>query len=206
MGGWKRCGFMIVAVVAAGCGSGDPAGARSSPEPSSVEALRGRRPGIAIVPNTFGMSMTIHASGGLLEDPNEPFFQSLGTNGRSCSTCHVPEAGMSMTPRVARRLFRETQGRDPLFRTVDGSVSPEADVSTLDARREAYKLLLERALIRVGIGLPENREFDLVSVEDPYGFASAKELSLFRRILPSANLQFLSTVMWDGRETFREPS
>jgi cytochrome c peroxidase len=206
MGGWKRSGFMIVAVVAGGCGSGDPAGARGSPAPANVEAFRGRRPGVAIVPNAFGMSMTIHASGGALEDPSEPFFQSLGTNGRSCSTCHVPEAGMSMTPRVARRLFRETQGRDPLFRTVDGAVSPDADVSTLDARQEAYRLLLDRALIRVGIGLPDDREFDLVAVEDPYGYASARELSLFRRILPSTNLRFLSTVMWDGRETFHDPS
>src|SRR5262249_24991802 len=28
------------------------------------------------------------------------------------------------------------------------------------------------------------------------------ELSLFRRPLPTTNLKFLSTVMWDGRETF----
>ena len=38
------------------------------------------------------------------------------------------------------------------------------------------------------------------AVDDPYGYASASELSLFRRPLPSANLQFLSAVMWDGRE------
>src|SRR5204862_100889 len=37
---------------------------------------------------------------------------------------------------------------------------------------------------------------------DPYGYASAAELSLFRRPLPTTNLKFLSTVMWDGRETF----
>jgi len=95
---------------------------------------------------------------------------------------------------------------DPLFRTVDGSVSPLADTSTLRARREAYRLLLDRALIRVGIGIKDSYEFELVAVDDPYGFASSNELSLFRRPLPSTNLRFLSTVMWDGRETFRDPS
>src|SRR5205814_1866155 len=35
-------------------------------------------------------------------------------------------------------------------------------------------------------------------------YASAAELSLFRRPLPSTNLKFLSTVMWDGRETFKD--
>jgi hypothetical protein len=37
-------------------------------------------------------------------------------------------------------------------------------------------------------------------VDDPYGFASAQHLSLFRRPLPAANLRFLSAVAWDGRE------
>jgi hypothetical protein len=94
---------------------------------------------------------------------------------------------------------------DPLFRTVDGSVSPLADTSTRQARSEAFRLLLDRALIRVGIGLEDTAEFELVAVDDPYGFASANELSLFRRPLPATNLRFLSTVMWDGRETFRDP-
>jgi cytochrome c peroxidase len=39
-------------------------------------------------------------------------------------------------------------------------------------------------------------------VDDPYGFASAAELSLFRRPMPTTNLRFLTGVMWDGRESF----
>ena len=66
--------------------------------------------------------------------------------------------------------------------------------------------LLSKGLIRVGIGIPANAEFELVAVDDPHGYASAKELSLFRRPLPSTNLKFLSTVMWDGRETFKDPA
>jgi len=65
-------------------------------------------------------------------------------------------------------------------------------------------MLLTKGLIRVGIGIPDNAEFELIGVDDPYHFASAGELSLFRRPLPSTNLKFLSTVMWDGRETFAE--
>ena len=201
---WQSSWLVVVALLGAACGSGEHAAA-SAPESSSTAALDGRGSS-RLVPNAFGVSRTMNAGGGPLQDPGNPFFQSLGTNGRSCSTCHVPESGMGMTPDVARRRFRETAGMDPLFRTVDGAVSPLADVSTLGARRQAFGLLLDRALIRVGIGLPEVREFDLVGVDDPYGFASAKELSLFRRILPSTNLRFLSTVMWDGRETFRDPS
>src|SRR5262249_15012959 len=62
-------------------------------------------------------------------------------------------------------------------------------------------MLLNRGLIRVGLPIPANAEFDLILVEDPYHFASAQELSLFRRPLPSTNLKFLSGVMWDGRES-----
>jgi hypothetical protein len=111
---------------------------------------------------------------------------------------------MTLTPGRARLRFEESKGTEPLFRPNDGSVSPLADVSTVGARRKAYALLLDRGLIRVGIGMPANAEFELQSVSDPYGYASASQLSLFRRPLPAANLRFLSTVMWDGRETFKD--
>ncbi len=101
-----------------------------------------------------------------------------------------------------RERFESTRGLDPIFRTNDGSNSPDADVSTKEARRQAYSMLLTKGLIRVGIGIPDNAEFTLQAVDDPYGFASSHELSLFRRPLPSTNAAFLSTVMFDGRETF----
>ena len=157
-------------------------------------------------PNRTGFSFTMLANGGPLTDPDNPFFQSLGTNGRSCHTCHEPETGMTLTPERARLRFDRTQGTDPLFRPNDGSVSPLADVSTLRARRQGYALLLDRGLIRVGLPIPAGAEFELAEVNDPYGYASARELSLFRRPLPAANLRFLSTVMWDGRETFKAPT
>jgi processive rubber oxygenase RoxA-like protein len=149
--------------------------------------------------NASGSSSSFSPDGAL--DTRNPFFQSLGSNGRSCITCHQPSQGWSVTPAGAQQRFDATGGVDPIFRPNDGSVSPLADVSTLDARRQAYGMLLTKGLIRVGIGIPSNAEFVLAAVDDPYHYASSNELSLFRRPLPSTNLRFLTTVMWDGRES-----
>ena len=66
-------------------------------------------------------------------------------------------------------------------------------------------MLLSKANLRVGIGISDDAEFKLIEADDPYGHATTTELSLFRRPLPSANLKFLSSVMWDGRETTLMP-
>ncbi len=95
---------------------------------------------------------------------------------------------------VAHR-FAESHGLDPIFRPVDGANSPTADVSTRAARRTAYSMLIEKGVLRVGQPMPANAQFELVAVDDPYGYASAHDLSLFRRPLPTTNLGFLSTVM-----------
>jgi cytochrome c peroxidase len=134
-------------------------------------------------------------------DLSNPFFLSKGTNGRTCSSCHDPNANWSVSPAGIQARFDATDGTDPIFRTNDGSNSPNADVSTVTARRAAYSMLLSKGLIRVGLPIPAGAEFELAAVDDPYGYASASQLSLFRRPLPSTNLKFLNTVMWDGRET-----
>jgi hypothetical protein len=138
--------------------------------------------------------------GSATPDPGNPFFQSLGTNGRVCASCHQPAASWGITPSQVQADFNSTGGTSPIFRTNDGSNSPNLPVSTTAQRQAAYSLLLNRGVIRVGIGIPATAEFNLTFVEDPYQFASANELSLFRRPLPSTNLRFLATVMWDGRE------
>ena len=150
--------------------------------------------------NPSGRHSTFSTAGDI--DMTGPFFQNLGTNGRRCVSCHQPSDGWTVTPESLQERFDATGGLDPIFRTNDGANSPLADVSTVEARRSSYSMLLSKGLIRVGIGLPPVREFELVAVDDPYHFASASQLSLFRRPLPSTNLKFLSTVMWDGRETF----
>jgi cytochrome c peroxidase len=158
-------------------------------------------PNLLPLPNATGMVATYNAGGGPI-DLTGPFFQSLGTNGRSCGSCHRPAQGWSIAPGELKMRFELTQGRDPVFRTNDGSnCDHNIDTSTVDARRRAYSLLLNRGLIRVTVAAPASAEFDVVSVANPYGCSDTSTLSMYRRPLPSTNLRFLSTLMWDGRES-----
>ena len=51
-------------------------------------------------PNPSGVIETI----GFGEtDADNPFFQELGTNGRTCGTCHRPAQGWSITPAEDRK-------------------------------------------------------------------------------------------------------
>ena len=178
-----------------------------APGDTQFSRLRQLPNGMAF-PNPTGFASTFSTAGRI--DLSNEFFQDLGANGRRCVSCHQPGAGWTVTPPQVQSIFELTQGGviadefglGAIFRTNDGSNSPGADVSTLAARRRAYSMLLTKGLIRVGIGVPANADFELIGVDDPYRHASSAELSLFRRPLPSTNLQFLSTVMWDGRETF----
>jgi hypothetical protein len=63
-------------------------------------------------------------------DQNNPFFQSLGTNGRACVNCHQPSAAMTITPPQIQAVFNATSGLDPLFRLNDGANGPNAPVAT----------------------------------------------------------------------------
>ena len=109
-------------------------------------------------PNMFGFvdptgTVRTYTVNGMLDFDN-PFFQSLGTNGRSCGSCHQPADGWTIVPAHVQARFEATDGEDPIFRTNDGSNSPTADISTVKARRSAYSMLLTKGLIRVGIGVP----------------------------------------------------
>jgi cytochrome c peroxidase len=157
--------------------------------------------GILDTPNPAGILRTITLDGAAI-DMKGPFFQSLGTNGRSCVSCHVASTGWTISPAEVQERFKKTNGLDPIFRTNDGSNSPGANVATVANRKAAYSMLLSRGVIRVGLPMPANAEFELAAVDDPYMFASAAELSLFRRPMPTTNLRFLTAVMWDGRESF----
>jgi cytochrome c peroxidase len=136
-------------------------------------------------------------------DVTNAFFQPLGANGRACANCHQADQGWTITPSYVQALFDASEGTDVLFKPHDAATSPKADVSTVEARREAYKLILSRAVVRIGIAMPNalTSEFDLEAVDDPYGWASATQLSLYRRPLPTANLSFAATVSWDARLT-----
>ena len=131
-------------------------------------------PGLLLARNDSGFAATFNAAGGPI-DTNNPFFKSIGTNGRACISCHKPDQGWTVTPRGVQAVFQATDGLDPIFRLNDGANSPNADVSTKDARRSAYSMLLTKGLIRVGLPIPASAEFELAAVDDPYHFASAND-------------------------------
>jgi len=139
--------------------------------------------------------------GGPTDTTTNPFFLDLGSNGRRCVTCHQPSDAWSVTPSHIQRRFAATLGTDPIFRPVDGATCPNADVSTREERREAYSLLLSRGLIRIGIAVPANADYQVVSVYNRYGCNVTDVISMYRRPLPTTNLPFLSAVMFDGRES-----
>src|SRR5262249_18518061 len=155
-------------------------------------------PGALTSSNAAGTLGTLRAGGGF--DEANRFFAELGTNGRTCGSCHRPAQAWSITPAEVAERFERTAGLDPIFRTNDGSNCEGADVSTLDQRRRAFSALLNKGVIRVGLEVPVEAEFEIVAVDDPYrcGMA-ASSASMYRRPLPTANLSFLSAVMWDGR-------
>jgi cytochrome c peroxidase len=163
-----------------------------------------------------GYSANYQAAGETATE-GEPFFMPLGTNGRTCQTCHQPSSGWSITPPRIQKAFHRSGGTAPLFRPVDGAVCPSADTSTYQARLAAYDLVLNKGLIRVSIKLPDppTLQFSVIDIQDPYGCSTNPQfgltsfgpaaptqgsVSVYRRPLPSTNLRFLMTVMWDGRE------
>src|SRR5436305_14568537 len=110
-----------------------------------------------------GTLATFSTSGAI--DSGNPFFQSLGTNGRTCNSCHQASDGWTVTPSHIQARFNATGGTDPIFRPNDGSNSPNAEVSTVAAREKAYSMLLSKGLIRVGLPIPDDAEFTLQKVD-----------------------------------------
>lgn len=158
-----------------------------------------RTAGVIAFADPTGQVQTF-AAGGIPND--NPFFEALGTNGRSCVTCHQPSDAWTITPSHVQARFAASRGTDPIFSNNDGSNCEGVVATTLAERRAAYSLLLSRGLIRVGRNMPPGAEFVIDRVTDPYrcGIAST-DTSLYRRPLPSTNLRFISAVMWDGRES-----
>jgi cytochrome c peroxidase len=157
---------------------------------------------------------------------NNAFFQSLGTNGRSCVTCHQPPSGMSISAKNVQRRFDATNGTDPIFAPVDGANCPNQvpAANTSGAPyggrkgygknlRKAYSLLLNKGLIRIALPLPASADFTLEvvsdpttcnttpeynSVTDPVTGATTRIVSVFRRPLISTNLDFKTATIFPG--------
>lgn len=164
--------------------------------------------GAATLPNLFpfkdpsGIVETSNPTGSI--DESGPFFQSLGTNGRSCSTCHIPANAFGLSAAQAESIYQRTNGRDPIFTTVDGAACPVATAG----HPLNFDLLRKYGLFRIALPLAANPQFTIRVVHDPYGCAlvagpatGVVTVSVYRRPSPATNLGFLTAVMWDGRET-----
>ena len=141
------------------------------------------------------------------------FFQSLGTNGRTCQTCHQPADAFSLSVTDINNTFIQTNGTDPLFAAIDGA-------NCLDST--SHTLLVSHGLIRILLPISPRTfsgatpQFTITVTSDPTNCQLANPnvqaqcaaqfgagfqcISVYRRPLPSMNLTFQSTLMWDGRE------
>lgn len=153
-------------------------------------------------PDPTGTFATYNTAGDI--DTTNPFFQSLGSNGRACVTCHEPSDAFGLSAAHAKQRFDLTNGTDPLFAAIDGANCPNATAG----KEDEHSLVLNDGLIRIFLPVPANAQFSIRAVHDPYGCALVTDpktsqlvASVYRRPLPTTNLNFVSAVMFDGRET-----
>jgi cytochrome c peroxidase len=142
------------------------------------------------------------------------FFQSLGTNGRTCATCHLSTDGFGINLTSIQNIFNATNGTDPLFAAIDGADCLDQPTS--------HNMLLNHGLFRILLPISPKTEsgatpqWTISVVSDPtncqlsnpnvqaqcatqFG-AGFQCISLYRRPLISTDLTFDDTLMWDGRE------
>jgi cytochrome c peroxidase len=112
--------------------------------------------------------------------------KGLGSNGRSCATCHLPEDGLQLSPASAKARFKQLQLRrkwdpraqDPLFLPIDAD-----DFRIHGEKASDYSNLLENGLIRVTLPLPPN-----MRLIDPLTNAVSTETTAdVWRMVPSVN-------------------
>jgi cytochrome c peroxidase len=156
---------------------------------------------------------------------DNPFFLSLGRNGRRCVSCHWPSAEMTVGPSQLQALANvdnvgiipDSLGLGAIFRAFDGAnspIDPNANSTVFAQRQAAYSLLLAKGLIRIGTEPPLNGglplaasfQFTITNVQDPYGYGSScvnplNCLDFKRRPIPLLSMRDIVTIMWDGRES-----
>lgn len=157
--------------------------------------------------------------GGPTKTSTNAFFQALGTNGRSCVTCHQPPSGMSVSVRNIQRRLDATKGKDPIFAPVDGANCPNQVASSQTSGshyggwlgkgrkkfKEAHSLLLEKGLIRIALPVPANAEFTIEVASDPTtcnldptynsNANGTRIVSMFRRPIISSNLNWKTNTL-----------
>jgi mono/diheme cytochrome c family protein len=139
-------------------------------------------------------------------DMTGDFFTPHGTNGRSCASCHAIQDAWSLTPARIQWLFFTTQGLDPLFNPLDAKNPTTDDFTTVWGRWNAYENLLEKGVFRRGGAPRAERDWDLVAVDDPNGFATTSRMVTWHRTMPLINLPLgAARIHWDGALTGGDP-
>jgi cytochrome c peroxidase len=171
-----------------------------------------RADGLDSLPNNFphlnpnGFSATFSTRG--FVDLTTEYSQAQGSNGRSCQTCHIPQQAWSINPSAIQLLFFLTGGTHPIFNALDADNPETGEFTTVGGRLAAYTMMLTRGVFRRG-GAPRTaREWDLIAVDDPHGYAclpgpactsATGRIVQWRRAMPTINFHVGSaTVNWDG--------
>jgi cytochrome c peroxidase len=183
----NRALFAGLCVAFIGCGAPPPTN-----EPEAVaETTSALEPTV----NLSGFAESLHTSGSI--DRTNPFFQTLGTNPRTCETCHSPTTAWGTNSISNTLQFLISGGTGPLFNLVDSGNSPNADISTFPARVATFgDTVLKRGLTRFNRTINPTAEFSLIAVSDPYGFSTTTTFSGFRRPTPTANESKASSILW----------
>lgn len=155
-------------------------------------------------PDATGIITVLHV-GGPVDTRRNPFFTSIGKNGRACVTCHQPTDGMSVSVKSVEERWTATHGKDPIFAPIDGANCP----SLPQDEASSHSLLLTRGLFRIARLWPPRApdghsimpQFTIEVMHDPtgcnldpiYGLESAHPtVSVFRRPRPAANLKYVT--------------
>jgi len=158
-----------------------------------------------ILPNDFpiinadGLSATFSTQG--FVDLTGEYFRAQGANGRSCATCHLAQNAWSISPDTIRLLFAQSGGTHPIFNPLDAD-NPDRDLSSVQAKQAGYSMMLTRGVFRRGGAPRAEREWDVVAVDDPHGYANVNRIVQWRRVMPTINFHLGgATVAWDGGNT-----
>ena len=187
-------------LLLAGCGTGGGA---------TDDSTVGATPAIEVSPNvtaavTSGLEPAINSAGvaetvtttGTIDRTNS-FFQQLGTNARTCETCHGTNQGWSLTALGATILFVQSDGLAPLFLPHDEGARPDGNLSTEISRLIDFgPTTLARALTRFTRTNPATSEYNVTAVNDPSGFSTTASFLSFRRPTATANEALVSSVTW----------
>lgn len=191
-----RIGTVVAVVAILGSALGLAYYLRSKRVVPTSSKYQGSIPNNHLMPNLGGEAATFTSRGSV--DLTGEFFKAQGANGQSCASCHIPEEAWSITPGTLQRLFDETEGTHPVFNLLDAN-NPNMEVSTAEARRAAYSMLLSRGVFRRGGAPRPDSEWELIAVEDPHGFANVNQLVHWRRSMPTINFPVGGVVVnWDA--------